>query len=202
MERWFKVYVYLEGEELLVYNGFCKEIYVVEGRFIQELQGDNFFVIYDLDNVYVYFFFFSVVMMVVYFYEKEFGDMDLFWFFVGDYVDVLMYKYLFWNWSGGVDYFMFLCYDWGLFIMRENMNLGMRFICVLCNVNFFEGYVLWKDVSFLEIYLVGGYIFVEFGGFFVKDRLYLVFFVGCDYGFVCFQLFKYWEGKDDDVIVY
>lgn len=38
--------------------------------------------------------------------------MDFLWFFVGDYVDVFMYKYLFWNCSGGVDYFMLLCYDW------------------------------------------------------------------------------------------
>lgn len=202
MERRFKVYVYSEGEEPLVHNGPCKEIYAVEGRFIQELQGDNPFVTHDPDNAHVYFLPFSVAMMVAYLYEKESGDMDPLRLFVGDYVDVLMHKYPFWNRSGGADHFMLSCHDWGPLITRENMNLGTRSIRVLCNANSSEGYVPWKDVSLPEIHLVGGHIPAELGGPPAKDRPHLAFFAGRDHGPVRPQLFKHWEGKDDDVIVY
>lgn len=112
MERRFKIYVYSEGEEPLVHNGPCKEIYAVEGRFIQELQGNNPFLTSDPDKAHVYFLPFSVAMMVAYLYEKESGNMDPLRLFVGDYVDVLMHKYSFWNRSGGADHFMLSCHDW------------------------------------------------------------------------------------------
>lgn len=112
MERRFKIYVYAEGEEPLVHNGPCKEIYAIEGRFIQELQGDNPFLTLDPDKAHVYFLPFSVAMMVAYLYERETGNMDPLRLFVGDYVDVLMHKYSFWNRSGGADHFMLSCHDW------------------------------------------------------------------------------------------
>lgn len=50
MEKRFKVYVYEEGELLLVYDGFCKSVYVVEGRFIMEMEKSRIkFCIYDFD---------------------------------------------------------------------------------------------------------------------------------------------------------
>lgn len=202
MERRFKIYVYSEGEEPLVHNGPCKEIYAVEGRFIQELQGNNPFLTSDPDKAHVYFLPFSVAMMVAYLYEKESGNMDPLRLFVGDYVDVLMHKYPYWNRSGGADHFMLSCHDWGPAITRSNMDLGERAIRVLCNANTSEGYVPWKDASLPEINLVGGHIPAQLGGPPAKDRPHLAFFAGRDHGPVRPQLFKHWEGKDDDVIVY
>ncbi|KAG0601613.1 hypothetical protein M758_11G126000 [Ceratodon purpureus] len=203
MERRFKVYVYSEGEEPLVHNGPCKEIYAIEGRFIQEMQGNyNPFLTTDPDKAHVYFLPFSVAMMVTYLYEKETGDMEPLRLFVWDYVDVLRHKYSFWNRSGGADHFMLSCHDWGPAITRSNIDLGTRAIRVLCNANTSEGYVPWKDASLPEINLVGGHIPAELGGPPAKDRPHLAFFAGRDHGPVRPQLFKYWEGKDDDVIVY
>lgn len=202
MEKRFKIYVYSEGEEPLVHNGPCKEIYAIEGRFIQELQGDNPFLTTDPDKAHVYFLPFSVAMMVAYLYEKESGNMDPLRLFVGDYVDVLMHKYPFWNRSGGADHFMLSCHDWGPAITRSNMGLGEKAIRVLCNANTSEGYVPWKDASLPEIHLVGGHIPAQLGGPPTKDRPHLAFFAGRDHGPVRPQLFKHWEGKDDDIIVY
>lgn len=202
MERRFKIYVYAEGEEPLVHNGPCKEIYAIEGRFIQELQGDNPFLTLDPDKAHVYFLPFSVAMMVAYLYERETGNMDPLRLFVGDYVDVLMHKYSFWNRSGGADHFMLSCHDWGPTITRANMGLGERAIRVLCNANTSEGYVPWKDASLPEIHLVGGRIPTQLGGPPANDRPHLAFFAGRDHGPVRPQLFKHWEGKDEDVIVY
>ena len=38
MEKRFKVYVYEEGEPPLVHHGPCKDIYTIEGRFIEQLE--------------------------------------------------------------------------------------------------------------------------------------------------------------------
>jgi hypothetical protein len=38
MERRFKVYVYEEGEPPILHAGPCKNIYTIEGRFIEQLE--------------------------------------------------------------------------------------------------------------------------------------------------------------------
>ena len=73
---------------------------------------------------------------------------------------------------------------------------------MLCNANTSEGYVPWKDASLPEINLVGGHIPAKLGGPPAQDRPHLAFFAGRDHGPVRPQLFKHWEGKDDDVLVY
>lgn len=116
MEKRFKIFAYPEGEDPLVHNAPCKEIYAVEGRFIQELQGDNPFVTTDPEAAHVFFMPFSVSMMVAYLYDTSSKD----WLtdiiplqdFVNDYIDVIAHKYRYWNRSRGMDHFMLSCHDW------------------------------------------------------------------------------------------
>ena len=123
MERRFKVFAYPEGEEPLIHNGPCKEIYAIEGRFIQELQGENPFLTRNPEEAHVFFLPFSVAMMVTFLYEPKSGNMDSLQHFVQDYVDVVMHKYPYWNQSGGADHFMLSCHDWvSDYLVRNPLN--------------------------------------------------------------------------------
>lgn len=112
MEERFKVYIYEEGEEPLVHKGPCKNIYAIEGRFIQELQGDNPYVTTDPEAAHVFFLPFSVAMMVTYLYTSNSGDMSPLLRFAKDYVDVVSRRYPYWTRSDGADHFMLACHDW------------------------------------------------------------------------------------------
>lgn len=73
---------------------------------------------------------------------------------------------------------------------------------MLCNANVSEGYIPTKDASLPEIHLVGGEIPDELGGLPASERTMLAFFAGGDHGPVRPDLFKNWEGKDHDILVY
>uniref|UniRef100_A0A453QX83 Exostosin GT47 domain-containing protein n=1 Tax=Aegilops tauschii subsp. strangulata TaxID=200361 RepID=A0A453QX83_AEGTS len=67
MERRFKVYVYEEGEPPILHAGPCKNIYTIEGRFIEQLEflappaaGVR---TWDADRAHAFFLPFSVVQM-------------------------------------------------------------------------------------------------------------------------------------------
>ncbi|KAI5077365.1 hypothetical protein GOP47_0007189 [Adiantum capillus-veneris] len=202
MERRFKVFIYPEGEQPLVHNGPCKEIYSTEGRFIQELQHKNPFVTRDPYKAHVFFLPFSVSMMVSYLYQPNSRDMSPLLHFVKDYVEVVGAKYPFWNRSNGADHFMLSCHDWGPYVSKANPHLEKRAIRVLCNANSSEGFVPHRDASLPEINLVGGHIPAVLGGPPMKERQFLAFFAGRDHGPVRPVLYKYWEGKDDDIKVF
>ncbi|MCO5591760.1 hypothetical protein L7F22_045752 [Adiantum nelumboides] len=202
MERRFKVFVYPEGEQPLVHNGPCKEIYSTEGRFIQELQHKNPFVTRDPLKAHVFFLPFSVSMMVSYLYTPSSRDMNPLLHFVKDYVEVVATKYPFWNRSTGADHFMLSCHDWGPYVTKANPHLEKRAIRVVCNANSSEGYVPNKDASLPEINLRGGNLPAALGGPSMKERPFLAFFAGQDHGPVRPVLYKYWEGKDDNIKVF
>ncbi|CAM6082894.1 unnamed protein product [Calypogeia fissa] len=202
MEERFKVYIYQEGEEPLVHNGPCKNIYAIEGRFIQELQGDNPFVTEDPEEAHVFFLPFSVAMMVTYLYTANSGDMSPLLRFAKDYIDVVSRKYPYWTRSEGTDHFMLACHDWGPHISRADEKLVSKTIRVLCNANVSEGYIPTKDASLPEIHLIGGETPAELGGLPASERTILAFFAGGDHGPVRPDLFKHWEGKDDGILVY
>ncbi|KAJ0090649.1 hypothetical protein Patl1_12493 [Pistacia atlantica] len=70
MERKFKVYVYKEGEPPMAHDGPCKEMYSIEGRFINELEhGTTRFRTSDPERAHIYFLPFSVTSMVEYLYR-------------------------------------------------------------------------------------------------------------------------------------
>ncbi|KAH8935026.1 hypothetical protein BDL97_17G009300 [Sphagnum fallax] len=202
MENRLKIFVYEEGEEPLVHNGPCKEIYAVEGRFIQELQGDNPFLTTNPEHAHVFFMPFSVAMMVTYLYEAESQDINPLRNFVQDYINAITQTYPYWNRSVGADHFMISCHDWGPEITRSHPDLATKSIRVLCNANSSEGHVPYKDASLPEINLVGGNIPTELGGPPAHERPYLAFFAGGDHGPVRPHLFEYWKEKDKDVRVY
>ena len=119
MEKRFKVFVYEEGEPPVFHNGFCRDIYSMEGIFINEMEMNDKFITRDPEKAHVFFLSFSVAMMVHYVYVQDSRDYGLLRTTVKDYINVLSEKYPYWNRSLGADHFILACHDW--------VNLSLAF---------------------------------------------------------------------------
>lgn len=205
MERRLKVYVYIEGELPIVHDGPCKDIYTIEGRFINEIEnGARRFKTKDPNNAHVYFMPFSVTRMVKYLYKPMTYNVTPLRHFVSDYVNVISTKYPFWNRTQGADHFMLSCHDWGPHASEGNPNLYNKSIRVLCNANSSEGFNPQKDVSLPEIHLYDGNITPKLlsSPRPTSPRPYLAFFAGGLHGPIRPILLKHWMGRDPDIQVH
>ncbi|KAJ8534981.1 hypothetical protein K7X08_016709 [Anisodus acutangulus] len=205
MERRFKVYVYEDGDFIMIHDGPCKDIYASEGRFISEMEhGNNKFRTRDPHSAHVYFMPFSVTWMVKFLYVPPSHSLTPLKEFVSDYVRLISIKYPFWNRSGGADHFMLSCHDWAPFASKGNDFLYNTSIRVLCNANSSEGFNPQKDVSLPEIYLYNGVVSPKLQSPPPANisRPYLGFFAGGLHGHVRKTLFDHWKGNDSDLRVY
>ncbi|KAF3668343.1 putative glycosyltransferase [Capsicum annuum] len=205
MERRFKVYVYEDGDFIIVHNGPCKNIYASEGRFISEMEHvNNNFRTRDPHSAHVYFMPFSVTWMVKFLYVPLSYDIEPLKEFVSDYVRLISTKYPFWNRSHGADHFMLSCHDWAPVASKGNDLLYNTSVRVLCNANTSEGFNPQKDVSLPEIYLYNGVVSPKLQSPPPANisRPYLGFFAGGLHGHVRKTLFDHWKGRDSDLRVY
>ncbi|CAN1169295.1 Probable glycosyltransferase At5g25310 [Linum perenne] len=202
MEKRFKVYVYKEGEPPMVHDGPCKDIYTVEGRFIQEMEHGSSSIKFkteDPERAHVYFMPFSVTWMVKYLYTPLSYDVSPLRRFVADYVTVISTKHQFWNRTLGADHFMLACHDWGPHASRGNKQLHDNSIRVLCNANTSESFNPHKDVTLPEIHLHGGQIPTQLLSPppSTTPRPYLAFFAGGLHGPIRPILLRHWQHRHD-----
>ncbi|XP_024964363.1 probable glycosyltransferase At5g25310 [Cynara cardunculus var. scolymus] len=207
MEKIFKIYIYEEGELPIVHDGPCKDIYTVEGRFIQEMEQGrrgHYFRTKDADRAHVYFMPFSVTWMVKYLYKPDTYDVTPLRHFVSDYVRVISTKHPFWNKTHAADHFMLSCHDWGPHASKGHPNLYNTSIRVLCNANSSEGFNPQKDVSLPEINLRTGNIPPNLLSppSSTTPRIHLAFFAGGVHGPIRPLLLHHWRGRDPDLQVY
>lgn len=205
MERKLKVYVYEDGDFILVHNGPCKDIYASEGRFISEMEyGNNKFRTRDPHSAHVYFMPFSVAWMVKFLYVPLSYNLAPLKQYVSDYVRLISTKYPFWNRTHGADHFMLSCHDWAPVTSKGNDFLYNTSIRVLCNANSSEGFNPQKDVSLPEIYLYNGVVSPKLQSPPPANisRPYLGFFAGGLHGHVRETLFDHWKEKDSQLRVY
>ncbi|CAN6449864.1 unnamed protein product [Victoria cruziana] len=208
MEKRFKVFVYEEGEPPLVHHGPCKNIYAIEGRFIDELEmGGSPFLTRDPNQAHVFFLPFSVTMMVSFLYRPLSYDLSPLLSYVADYVGVVSTKHPFWNASGGADHFMLSCHDWGPHLTRAHPLLYNSSIRVLCNANTSEGFDPRKDVSLPEIYVRSANRSPKPRSNSLQEssvsRPFLAFFAGGVHGPIRPLLLHHWQNRGDpEVQVY
>ncbi|XP_015084046.1 probable glycosyltransferase At5g25310 [Solanum pennellii] len=205
MERKLKVYVYEDGDFILVHNGPCKDIYASEGRFISEMEyGNNKFRTRDPHSAHLYFMPFSVAWMVKFLYVPLSYNLAPLKQYVSDYVRLISTKYPFWNRTHGADHFMLSCHDWAPVTSKGNDFLYNTSIRVLCNANSSEGFNPQKDVSLPEIYLYNGVVSPKLQSPPPANipRPYLGFFAGGLHGHVRETLFDHWKEKDSQLRVY
>ncbi|XP_031480875.1 probable glycosyltransferase At5g25310 [Nymphaea colorata] len=208
MEKRFKVFVYEEGEPPLAHHGPCKNIYAIEGRFIDELElGGSPFLTRDPNQAHVFFLPFSVTMMVSFLYRPLTYDLSPLLSYVADYVQVVSTKHPFWNASGGADHFMLSCHDWGPHVTRAHPLLYNSSIRVLCNANTSEGFDPRKDVSLPEINVRTGRHSPKPHASSLPEssapRPVLAFFAGGVHGPIRPLLLHHWQNRGDpEVRVY
>ncbi|KAM3208037.1 hypothetical protein ACQJBY_063000 [Aegilops geniculata] len=202
MERRFKVYVYEEGEPPILHLGLCKDIYTIEGRFIEQLEllappaaGVR---TWDAGRAHAFFLPFSVVQMVELAYRPLSYDRAPLLSLVGDYVRVVASRHPFWNRSAGADHFMLSCHDWGPDVSKGDPELYANGIRALCNANTSEGFRPGKDVSIPEINLYTGDTPRQLLGPppGLSARPYLAFFAGGRHGHIRELLLRHWKGRD------
>ncbi|KAK7306887.1 hypothetical protein VNO77_44847 [Canavalia gladiata] len=202
MEKLFKIFVYEEGEPPLFHYGPCKNIYSMEGIFINLLESNTQFRTQNPDAAHVYFLPFSVVMILKNLFHPIIRDKAVLGRTIGDYVHIISHKYRYWNRSYGADHFMLSCHDWGPRSTWYVKELYFTAIRVLCNANISEHFNPKKDASFPEINLVTGETTGIIGGYPPWNRTILAFFAGGMHGKIRPVLFKHWENKDKDVLVF
>ncbi|CAN6208504.1 unnamed protein product [Urochloa humidicola] len=207
MERKFRVYVYEEGEPPILHAGPCKDIYSIEGRFIEQLElmsppakGGGVRTP-DPARAHAFFLPFSVAQMVRYAYLPGTYDKTPLLALVADYVRVVASRHPFWNRSAGADHFMLSCHDWGPEASMGHPELHANGIRALCNANTSEGFRPGQDVSVPEINLYDGGMPRQLTappatppG--VAARPFLAFFAGGRHGYVRDQLLRHWKGRD------
>ncbi|GJN00781.1 hypothetical protein PR202_ga17988 [Eleusine coracana subsp. coracana] len=203
MEKRFKVYVYEEGEPPIVHAGPCKNIYTIEGRFIEQLEltaPDDVGCVRTSDPAKAHAFFLplSVTQMVQFAYVPNTYDKTPLHEIVSDYVRVVASRHPFWNRSAGADHFMLSCHDWGPEASRGHPGLYANGIRALCNANTSEGFRPGKDVSIPEINLYDGDTPAQLLAPGPASRPVLAFFAGRRHGPVRDLLLRHWKGRDPD----
>ncbi|XVF34581.1 hypothetical protein REPUB_Repub18cG0070900 [Reevesia pubescens] len=207
MIKMFKVWTYKEGELPLVHNGPLKNIYAIEGQFIDEMESkNNPFMARHPDKAHVFFLPFSVTGVVQYVYKpitsvKEYSR-DRLQRFVMDYINTVATKYPYWNRSNGADHFMVSCHDWAPEVSHANPEFFKHFIRVLCNANTSEGFRPTVDVSLPEIYLPFGKLGPPNLSHGPNNRPILAFFAGSPHGYIRKILLDCWKDKDSEVQVH
>ncbi|KAM1061604.1 hypothetical protein ACFX13_026667 [Malus domestica] len=207
MRKRFKVWTYKEGELPLLHIGPMKNIYGIEGHFIDEMERtDNPFRATHPDEAHTFFLPFSVANIIEYVYLPITGKQDYrrdrLQRVVIDYIGIVANKYRYWNRSNGADHFMASCHDWAPEISAGQPKLFKNFIRILCNANTSEGFRPKIDVSLPEVYVPPRELGPPDLGQAPNNRRILAFFAGRVHGPIRPILLDYWKGKDDEVQVH
>ncbi|CAN6992352.1 hypothetical protein IGI04_003979 [Brassica rapa subsp. trilocularis] len=203
MEKMFKIYVYEEGDPPIFHYGLCKDIYSMEGLFLNFMENDVLtYRTRDPDKAHVYFLPFSVVMILHHLFDPVVRDKAVLERVIVDYVQIISEKYPYWNTSDGFDHFMLSCHDWGHRATWYVKKLFFNSIRVLCNANISEYFNPEKDAPFPEINLQTGEINNLTGGLDPMSRTTLAFFAGQSHGKIRPVLLSHWKEKDKDILVY
>ncbi|KAK1431081.1 hypothetical protein QVD17_14298 [Tagetes erecta] len=203
MEKLFKVYIYEEGEPPLFHKGPTFDIYSMEGVFLNLIEKDPNFRVYDPNRAHVYFLPFSVTMILNYLFDPIIRDKAVLERVIGDYVHLVSSRYPYWNQSLGSNHFMLTCHDWGPRASWSVHSLYFTSIRLLCNANTSEFFNPRKDAPIPQINLHRDENVMILGGLPASNRTTLAFFAGSEFhGKIRPILFKYWKDKDGDIQVY
>ncbi|KAG6589822.1 probable glycosyltransferase At5g20260 isoform X2 [Cucurbita pepo subsp. pepo] len=205
MVKRFKVWTYKEGEQPLVHDGPMKNIYSIEGHFIDEMDsGKSPFSAQNPDEAHVFFLPVSIAYIIEYIYTPitTYARDRLIRIFK-DYATVVANRYPYWNRTRGADHFMASCHDWAPDITQADPDLFKYLIRVLCNANTSEGFNPVRDASLPEINLPANFqLNLSRSGQPPENRSILAFFAGGAHGFIRKMLFEHWKDKDDEIQVH
>ncbi|EEF30427.1 catalytic, putative [Ricinus communis] len=188
-----------------VHGGPVKNIYGVEGQFIDEMErGRSHFIARRPEEAQVFFLPVSVANIINFIYKPIVTySRDQLQRLVTDYVGTVANKYPYWNRSSGADHFLVSCHDWAPDISTANPELYRNFIRVLCNANTSERFNPKRDVSIPEINIPSGKLGPPLHqASSPSNRTILAFFAGGSHGYIRKLLLEHWKGKDSEIQVH
>ncbi|OMO73142.1 Exostosin-like protein [Corchorus capsularis] len=207
MVKRLKVWVYKEGERPLVHTGPMKDIYGIEGQFIDEIDSRKSpFLAQNPDEAHVFFLPVSVGFIVKYIYKPitTYSRDRLIRVFT-DYIHVVANKYPYWNRTNGADHYMISCHDWAPDVSARDPQLYKNLIRVLCNANSSEGFNPNRDVTLPELNVPSeGFSSRRSFSFGQppEKRTILAFFAGGAHGHIREILLQHWKDKDNEIQVH
>ncbi|XP_022731259.1 probable glycosyltransferase At5g20260 [Durio zibethinus] len=204
MVKRFKIWAYKEGERPLLHNGPMKDIYAIEGQFIDEIDnGKSPFMAQHPNEAHVFFLPVSVGHIVHYIYLPiTTYDRERLVRIFTDSIKVVANKYPYWNRTRGADHFMLSCHDWAPEVSMRDPVLYKNLIRVLCNANSSEGFNPQRDVTLPELNLPPRGLSQRKFSQAPDKRTILAFFAGGAHGNIRKILLQHWKGKDDEVQVH
>ncbi|CAN1263504.1 Probable glycosyltransferase At5g20260 [Linum perenne] len=204
MTKRFKIWTYKEGEKPLVHVGPMKNIYSIEGQFIDEIErGKSPFAAQNPNEAHAFFLPVSIANIVKFIYSPTLGyDRNRLLNVFKDYVQVSAMKYPYWNRTSGADHFMLSCHDWAPELPRYDYETYKNIIRVLCNANTSEGFHPVRDVSMPELKTPPDMLTPSIRKTSPKNRDTLAFFAGGSHGYIRKVLLDHWKDKDEEVRVH
>ncbi|XP_050213183.1 probable glycosyltransferase At5g20260 [Mercurialis annua] len=204
MMKRLKIWVYKEGERPLIHSGPMKDIYSIEGQFIDEMETEESpFMAQNPEEAHLFFLPISVAHIVEYVYKPITSyDRGKLVRTIKDYVNVVADKYPYWNRSNGADHFMVSCHDWAPEFSKDDPDLYKNIIRVMCNANISEGFQPIRDVSLPELNIPATTLSPLKPNLSSKKRKILAFFAGGAHGYIRKILLDQWKNKDDEIQVY
>ncbi|CAI0542747.1 unnamed protein product [Linum tenue] len=205
MVKRFKIWTYKEGERPVVHVGPMKNIYSIEGQFIDEIDSaaQSPFAAQSPDEAHAFFLPVSIANIITYVYHP-FTTYDrgrLVRIFRDYVVHVAAAKHPYWNRSSGADHFMLSCHDWAPELPRHDPKLYENVVRVLCNANTSEGFRPVRDVAMPELNTPPDRLTPPF-----QDEespgtcKTLAFFAGGSHGYIRKMLLDHWKDKNDTEI--
>ncbi|KAG2238132.1 hypothetical protein Bca52824_092597 [Brassica carinata] len=205
MELILKVYIYPDGEKPIFHQPHLNGIYASEGWFMKLMESNTQFVTKNPEKAHLFYMPYSVKQLQNAIFVPGSHNIKPLSIFLRDYVNMLSFKYPFWNRTRGSDHFLVACHDWGPYTVNEHPELRRNAIKALCNADLSDGiFVPGKDVSLPETSIrnAGKPLRNIGNGNRVSQRPILAFFAGKLHGRVRPQLLKHWRNKDEDMKIY
>ncbi|XP_040989672.1 LOW QUALITY PROTEIN: probable glycosyltransferase At5g11130 [Juglans microcarpa x Juglans regia] len=199
MVKRFRVWAYKEGKPPILHYGSMKDIYSIEGHFIDELEsGKSLFIAREPEEATAFFLSLSIVNIIQYIYRPCTNYSHERLQNVVNYIHIISKKYTYWKRSSGADHFMVSCHDWAPEVSANDPEPPN----VLCNANTSEGFQFVRDVSFPEVHLLNENLDIPRLGQPPNKRSIFAFFAGGDHGHVRKILFRHWKNKDTAIQVH
>ncbi|CAI9771485.1 unnamed protein product [Fraxinus pennsylvanica] len=152
MEKRFKVWVYNEGEPPLFHRGPLKDIYAIEGHFIDKLEnGKSPFLVRHPDEAHTVFIPVGIAKIIRYLYTPRLDyDRWCLQSVVTDYISVISNRYPYWNRSAGADHFFVGCHDWDQMFQLPVLSC-IKTLSECYAMPILQGFQPARDVSLPEI---------------------------------------------------
>jgi hypothetical protein len=127
MERFLKVFIYHDGAKPIFHSPELKGIYASEGWFMKLMEGNQNFVVRDLNIAHLFYLPYSSRQLEHNLYVPGSNTIEPLSIFLKNYIDTISAKYPYWNRTKGADHFFVACHDWVCSSLFSSFNENVEY---------------------------------------------------------------------------